>query len=475
MSPCFKRWPMWQISTKHHYKIWFSKNVDVFLDKENQERFIKASSDNPHLHFSFIFSSNCLSAKTLDDLQRFCDKHHITPIDFDKEIPPLLRSDKDKALYNLAKKEIEFAKDNGGNLAGASDCVRAIIAVIERCRIYSDFDVELKFADIDLVITSTAPVLLSVEFVSEACIKQPCLNNECLVVSFDPNNPSHLSKEAFEKMSLVADSIIHRYANPLDALTKHPVKGLIIELSDDQKKFIELFFKENPHADIFAFRRYVLALTIEEYCRVKIKCLDKNEQGEPIGVSSDGSMENRYTQFLEQNKLSFLLWRVHADPDFKFSTKEILAKKLELLKHDLYVFSVTLISGPINYYAMYQETVPQKGFSAQGHAFSAIMTPPLLWENFCEVFKRAALSENGLEKVFKSKNTFALKVKEARDPTDPLALVKPICDLSWTPLGELEKAKRLQDRDKAVAIKAVKQNEEKLINSKGSGRNATVT
>ncbi len=436
---------MWQIDTTYHYKIWFSKNAEVFLDEENQSRFITAREQNPSHHFTFIFSSATLSSKAQDNLFAFCKKNGIKPIDFDKDIPQFLRSDKDKALYTLAKQEIECAAQNkGGNMAGASDCTRAIVAIVEKCGIYSDFDVELQFENVKPSLKTKAPVLLAVEFVQEAGISQPCLNNECLVFSFDPASSGRLSKEALEKITAVQDSIISRYAKPLEAMLTHPVKGLNVDLgTGDEATFIRQYFKENPTSDIFAFRQYVLGLTIEEYCRVKLTKIQASDKVNKENIT-EISKEKAYLAYLENNKLDYLLWRVQADPDLQFSTNEILEKKLALLKHNLYVFSVSLISGPINYYALNPETVPQRGFSIRGNDFVAIVSPPEQWDNYCDSYKRAGIAENGLGNAFKTQNSFRQMTSQTKESADPLALVAPSSDQSWTPLGELEKLKRMK-------------------------------
>lgn len=433
---------MWQIDITRHYKIWFSKEPNEFLSPENQARFIKACSDNPQIKFSFIYSGTCLNAQAKRDLLDFCNKYAIAPVDFDVIIEKHLKNPEDQKLYHLAKKEIQA---KGGNMAGASDCTRLIIPVIEQYGTYSDFDVALYFADLPKIMTVRASVLAQVEFVREAMIDLPCINNECLMVSFDPNDPQRLHPDALAKIKRLQQSVIERYANPRQALTSHPIKGLDIELATDTALFITQFFKANPSADIFAFRQHVLQLDLNEYARVKLG--EVNEKGHFDWFSS-------YKNALEKNPLEYLLWRAQVDPDLQLSTQEILAKKLEILKHNLYVYSVMHISGPTNYHVLAHDSVPAAGFCVRGSQFRASITPEKAWQAVLNAFKDVSLNLNGFVGKIISQNT--VQNQQAQSKDNGLELLPPLSDQSWTPLGEALRHKRAAqalDKDRLKACR----------------------
>lgn len=427
----YRAFLMWQIDTTKHYKIWFSKNPNEFLDRENQARFIAACRNNPQITFSFIYSGTSLSEQALQSLKDFCNQNQIKPVDFDTAILPLLKQDEDKELYQLALKEI---KEKWGNLASASDCARLIVPILEQFGIYSDFDLELLFSSLPKVVRVNAPVLCPVEFMRKAMLDLPCINNELLMVSFDPEHPSKISPEALAQVRRLQAAVKACYADPQKALTTHPIPGLSLELETEVDTIIKQFFTENPNADIFAFRQFVLQLNLSDYARMQLhgKTIIKEEKGKPDWLG-------RYIEVLKTDSANYLCWRIRYDPDLKLSAEDILAKKLEILKHNLYVYSVMYISGPMNYFNL-SDKIPPAGFKVQGNAFCSTISPASEWQCILNNFKAISIQSNGFADKIVSKNTLAHQ--RSQDQADPLALVAPANDLSWTPLGESIRQKR---------------------------------
>jgi|GEM_PF-5222427 len=155
-----------------YYKIWVSADPREFLGFENQLRLVRMRKANQKIEktkieFYFIYSSSSLNDGAKTQLQRFCSQYDIIPIDFDKDLPPLLEAEEDKELYAIGQEELRRAQANQfGNLAAVSDCTRLLVPVIERYGIYSDFDVQVALASLGVEFVSVrAPVLLNAEMV----------------------------------------------------------------------------------------------------------------------------------------------------------------------------------------------------------------------------------------------------------------------------------------------------------------------
>ena len=125
----------------NQYKIWFSANRDLFLPMTNQLRLIRMRKNNPNVTIHFVYSERYLSPSALANLNTFCLRYNIVPVELDT-IFDGITSNTDKQLASLVYKELELYHSNqGGNLGAASDYARLIQKLIEHCGIYSDFDV----------------------------------------------------------------------------------------------------------------------------------------------------------------------------------------------------------------------------------------------------------------------------------------------------------------------------------------------
>ncbi len=442
---------MWIVDTTKLYKIWISKYPDVFLDEENQALFLQDIKKNPQATFSFVFSSSCLSKTAVSELKTFCEKHKIKPFDFDTDLPPLLKTDQDKKLYELAKKEFQLACANeGGNLAASSDNDRVIVPLIEQCGIYSDFDVGVDFSSKPKLMQVKAPVVFAVEFLNELGVTLPVVCNEFLAVAIDPSNPTQIHPDALKRISFVQAEMIKRYSQGANSFFEHPTRKLKtdINLESEEARFIKHYFNEHPDADIFAFRKYIQQLNMVEYIRVMTLTMPFEMNKEAM-LGNEEEVKAKYVAWLEKDKLGYILWRAKADPDFNqtVTTSAIIEKKLALLKYNLYVYSVTNVSGPINFHAFYQDKVPAEGFSITGNIFSAVAQPAQEWSELLQCFRNSSLQDNGLKDCVVSDNNLEAqrKSKEKQSQTDPLGLREPLSHQSWTPLGDHLKQNRIKE------------------------------
>lgn len=250
-----------------YYRIWFSKNPEVFLGVENELRFIRMREKNPTATITFIYSSKCLNQTALINLEKFCKRHQITPVDFDTELSACLTDEKDKQLYECARQEIQQTiQKKNGNLAAAADCVRLLISVIEKYGIYSDFDVEMSLSSLNVsTLQIRAPVLLNADMIqTKTVFINP--NSDFLAFSFDLQNPEKLSNEALLAVRALQQKIIKNYTDPFkpETILTRNLKSTDLVKFPTLPNVFDAFTKTKPneskHHTIFDFRKFVLSL-----------------------------------------------------------------------------------------------------------------------------------------------------------------------------------------------------------------------
>lgn len=250
--------PTYEFDITRFFKIWFSKDPAQFLGIENELRFIRMRDKNPNQRVFFVYSSKCLYADALNNLKLFCRRYRITPLDFDTEIPFLLTDKHDKELYDLAKLEIKNTlEDNEGNLGAAADCTRLLAPIIEKCGIYTDFDVECHLSDIqvDRVIIK-APILFNAEIMLFPQKSALSFNSDFLAYASNPGT-TNLCSEALLAIRYVQKEIIKNYKTPLNlkALSKYQLEKKIIEIMAN-------YIKDHPTSNVFEFRKFVKELRL---------------------------------------------------------------------------------------------------------------------------------------------------------------------------------------------------------------------
>lgn len=192
------------INTRKLYKIWFSNDRDKFLNDENKLRFVKFRVDNPESEISFVYSGRLLNDNAVTELQKFCKKHTIIPVDLDKVS---IESARDQVFHDLINKELDkWITNEGGNPAAASDMARLHKPIIERCGIYSDFDVELLFKDLPERYQRTSPIAVSFTVVE---YKVNRFNNEAII--FATKSDGSLHEKSIEVLNLLQQSIKEMY------------------------------------------------------------------------------------------------------------------------------------------------------------------------------------------------------------------------------------------------------------------------
>jgi hypothetical protein len=125
----------------NQFKIWLSKNPNVFMNTLNQLRLIRMRYECPNDVIHLVYDSNLLNTQAHLQLQQFCAKHAFIPFDV-KNILSTDLSEDEKKLLEIYLDEVNNL-NAGGNLAAASDILRWI-KPIYRLGTYSDFDVSVK-------------------------------------------------------------------------------------------------------------------------------------------------------------------------------------------------------------------------------------------------------------------------------------------------------------------------------------------
>lgn len=170
-----------KINLHQHVKIWLSKEPDVFLPLINQRRLIKQRYANPKDTIHLVYDARLLSPKAQKDLDDFCAKYKIEPINVETiNVKP-----DEKGLLDAYHLEISNLK-SGGNPAPASDILRWLSAIYTK-GIYTDFDIKVDTSKLPETITINAPILLDGGSMSFGSMELACLNNHIIGVSENPD------------------------------------------------------------------------------------------------------------------------------------------------------------------------------------------------------------------------------------------------------------------------------------------------
>lgn len=197
------------------YRIWISDDPNVFLGLEDQLRFINVRNKHPSATFNFIYSSKYLTPVAQEKLKAFCKRHNIVPVDFDTDIPPLLKNEREKIIYASAKLEIDNTLNGQyGNLAAAADCLRTLTGVITKFGVYSDFDVSFNLNKYSTyVIELNAPILMSYEVVPFGNGILPSPNSDFLAYARNASG-KELDVDALRSIENLQIKIVENYSKP---------------------------------------------------------------------------------------------------------------------------------------------------------------------------------------------------------------------------------------------------------------------
>lgn len=272
--------------------------------------------NNPEAALSFIYSSSCLTKEAIQELNNFCKRYNITPVEFEN-IEENLENEHDKKMYELAKEEIFRAFENtGGNLAAASDCTRLIIPVIEQYGIYSDFDVESNLTKLGAEIVSLrGPVLFPAEMVEFRTLRLSC-NSDFLAFSISNQDFSCISKDAISMIRNLQSIIIKNYQQPfawdkislgkdIKEMNKYP------ELNGILEKFLRNY-PDNP--TIFDFRVFLSTLPDTEEKKGKLSAKNFLMHLSVINFSGPGIYPYLFQHLIPTGVTVIPLEVPHTDP-----------------------------------------------------------------------------------------------------------------------------------------------------------------
>lgn len=408
-------------NTKKHYKIWFTEVPQIFLDIENQLRFIKTVNANPGITFTFIYSSKCLNSSAIQNLQSFCARFKIIPIDFDTELSSLLEHDNDKVLYDLAKNEITRTLNHtGGSFACASDIIRLIVPVVAKYGIYGDFEPRLNFSKSPEVIERDVTFILDVSFAT--------LGNDRLLFSFDPNEPSKLAKPAIDSLRKAQQMLIKFYNDPRTAILigwDSNVRSMMESKCSFSYCLAEQYFKINPKATFCDWKKFILDSNFLSL----FSLLPDNYFKVYMGASKTQSAP------IELTKEHFGKFLLEESPDYYGGFKadnaiDLADKVFQLIRHRLFKLSVISVTGP--------------------QVMEGLFPPAT--ELSTNAYKARSL-ENSRCSYKKNVGDFYVENKEYEESKNPLEDIgnNPSFEQSWTIEGKQQKESRIQHMHAAAS------------------------
>ena len=256
--------PSYQFNTQNHLRIWFSGKKDVFLNDENQLRMVRFRQKNPRANMTFVYSSKMLSAEAHEKLKRFCTLHNFTPLDFDTTLPTECVDQVDKDMYRIAKTERDaYMKEEGGNLAAASDLTRLITPLLVRGT-YSDFDTNIEAGSLPEIQEIVAPILLNIGSIKQLVRgfipnESPLINNDIIGVSTRAGQIDPAAKDLLQR---VQKTVIKVYA---DGAVESLKRALTIPFASARSTLLQYYtmgffsnlFKEHPDISITDFRLFL--------------------------------------------------------------------------------------------------------------------------------------------------------------------------------------------------------------------------
>lgn len=441
------------LQTDKHYKIWFSLDPKEFLSVENKMRLIHFRVENPNAEIYFVYSSKILLRQTCIELKELFERISITPIDFDQDIPALLEHDYDKILYQIAQAEIEKAlSGEEGNLAAASDGVRLLPGLIEKCGIYSDLDVELHFNTLAQFIALQAPVVFPCVIELEGQdIQKLSFNNEFFGFAQNPLTKK-LAPEAIVSIRAAQLEVIQRYTKPAAALLAPVIRGLHTSVAlDPELSAVVKWYISNHSFDkdrsIFGLRKFIKNLSVKDLCVSIYPHFFQNEHDSiDLNVLSDKEIYECLGAFLRKE---FQLKNSSTVVDI--SDEQIAMNRLERIRSMLYKASVTHLSGPLISTAFLDTEL--KDFDLFKAITSDSTEEIMRFEN---CIKKASLKENGLSAFIKGQDVEHKGV--------------PLSDESWTPKGAARAKQRSDEYLSAILTiqRLIRQKNEESVNKKPS-------
>lgn len=440
---------MWPVDTTKHFKIWFSKDKNIFLGIENQLRLVKTRAQNPQAIISLVYSSKCLNSKAKKDLASFCEKHRINPIDFDTQVESLLTDEKDIAIYQIALLEIKNTLNNqGGNLGAAADCARLICPLLAKAGIYTDFDVDFNTSLKEKTIKAEFPII----FNSSGAKEQMRYNSDVMITAHNPSNPKQLHEDAIRKIGYMQEGIIKKYRT-----TNELAKGIFItnvnglkimeplELQDERKnRYLEYYFDRHPKSTVFDLRKHVQNMKFSDLMKSRplferVVIYDDYT----LSNSTDNQIEEKFKAvYAEEN----VLLAETDDPQSEMQepmTGDVIDSSLRTIKHSLYLATVCRVSGPINLMHLFRDNITIEKFDRMSEireGESQLQT----------ALEKSSLACNGFANCFKTKNDGRHLKDQELSWANLFEKIGSFGDQSWTSPGQQNQSKREEGMVKAA-------------------------
>lgn len=359
---------------------------------------------NPQAQLTFVYSSKLLNPFAIQQMQEFCAKNNIKTFDINTDLLNLLSHDYDKKILKLVEQEIDtWVSDVGGNPAVASDRLRWIVPIIEKCGIYAEFELNVKFKDLPVHYEVQSPVIPR----SYEKPDDDCFNNDFLAFAVNPDDNS-LSPEALSKIREIQSEIIKRAGS-----LKH-IMSFTEETSDccDVVRMYKVFTALDGPKNIYKFRKFAENLTAATALKV-------------LTVGQGYNIETKSPEATLASMAPNLLKNTDLDVS-KYTNEELSNYVIEKLKHEVLDYTVIYNAGPN---ILHEMLFGPDFFNDSTYYVELAGTIGNKLSNFLPPHKKHVVAE--LDDT----------------PTTPLNnLGETRGDLSWTPQG----AANLARRDKVI-------------------------
>lgn len=260
-------------------RIWINKTPDTFMPMLNQLRLIQLREKNPKAKITLVTAINdpktgtpFLTSDAQTALKDFCKRLNITVLDV-QEVEKTELTKTEKKLFEKICQETAKARDGtGGNLAAASDMLRAMPAILKQ-GIYSDFDTKIDTSELpDIVQVKTdRPILFTAQrYTAEDQDGSQKLGTETnidiLIPTFSESTCASLDEKFLLHCKRVQMIIVKRYENLAKVFQDNDLFNVALKDAETKQQLLPLLETQ----DLFGLRRWVSEkLTYEVWLKLK--------------------------------------------------------------------------------------------------------------------------------------------------------------------------------------------------------------
>ncbi|WED41937.1 glycosyltransferase family 88 protein [Legionella cardiaca] len=427
-----------------HVKIWLSKDSNSFLNIENQLRLIRMRDINPTDEINFIYDSNLLTPKALEELKSFCEKYKINARDV-QEIIPECNTEEEKHLIEVYQNEVSHLHE-GGNLAVLSDVLRWL-SPIYKLGTYTDFDVSVDTRALPPTITVEKPILFRIGSVAvQGKVESIAINNDTIaVVDNEAALPTikKIQRAIYTNCTRTDEQLFGSAIEKYRASIEQQFSPLIVPFllaTDSNFQSLERLATLDPGDSSRGVRRIILASTDNNTDYGKI-VLQAHNAYEPFMTPEEITKRAASLEREELRKgLGWLSWLI--TPSFQYKKvkalveiqddEEFLKKKRELMRQQLLKVNVQYSSGP--------------------GALTFSLFDSLFYERetIDTTIAPSSFSHYDLDNVFMSGNSIPFHTSSREVLKKLEAEVGDINDLSWLEEGQKAVTAREQKIQKAA-------------------------